>query len=161
MFTWFLTALAAQTSVADQPPLLTFSAHPELRHVTTQVEAGVIPHPNGPMHYWFKRTVRPDGRNITETQWTDTRRCPYGRQILEELAALAPMQPFVFGLDGQNDVAITLDGTTYKLDTAVTAPFGGGRIHLQTNVGTPLARWVEASFVRLESCWSTEAPQMH
>jgi len=36
--------------------------------------------------------------------------------------------PHVPGQDGKNDIAVTMDGVTYCLDTDSAPPFGNGRL---------------------------------
>ncbi len=158
MLAWIMTAAATLQVVSiESRPLLTFSAHPELRRVTTQVDVGVLTTHSGLKHYWFRKTVQPDRGRIVETRWADTRTCAGGRQALEELALLELPRPHVYGLDGSDDITVTADGVTYRLETETAPPFQTGQMSLKTNTGTPLARWVEAAFVKLNGCW-TEAP---
>lgn len=163
MFIQVVAMLAAVGSPTEPRPLVTFSAYPQLRHVITQIEVGLLSGPRehgaeGRAEYWFKRTVRPDDGDVVETQWTDTRRCPNGRAVLTALAALTPVQPMTYALDGNDDLAVSVDGTTYRLETQTAAPYVGGRMELRTNAGSPLGRWVETSFTQLAGCWSGERP---
>jgi len=160
MMAWIVTAAAALQAVSiESRPLLTFSAHPELRRVTTQVDVGVLTSRTGPKHYWFRKTVQPDNGQVVETLWADTRTCAGGRAALEELAMLETPRPQVYGLDGRDDVMVTTDGVTYRLETETAPPFQNGQVRLQTNVGTPLARWVEAAFAKLNGCWTAVPPK--
>ncbi len=153
-----LAAMILQSAAQVWHPMLTFSAHPELRRVTTQVEVGFLPDMAGASQYWFRKTVTPDGGKIVETAWTDTRSCPAARPLLENLARLEAPHPHLPGLDGNNDIAITMDGVTYRLDADSAPPFGGGRLVLRTNVGTPLAQWVESALTGLAACWKPTPP---
>lgn len=158
MLALILTA-ALQVVSMENRPLLTFSAYPMLRHVTTQVDVGVLTSRSGPTQYWFRKTMQPDNGQVVETLWADTRSCTGGRAVLKELAALEPLRPRVYGLDGRHDIMVTADGVTYKLETETALPFRNGQMRLQTNTGTPLARWVEAAFAKLNGCWTAVPPK--
>lgn len=147
---------AAQAVSMDSPPLLSFSAHPELRQVTTQVDVGFLATKSSPKHYWFRKTVKPDNGQVVEVRWADTRTCAAGRSVLEDLAKMEPPRPHIWGLDGDDDIIVTADGITYRLDTETTLP--NGRMTVRTNIGTPLARWMDAAFAKLEGCWTATPP---
>jgi hypothetical protein len=159
MMAAILMAIALQTAAQTYRPLLTFSAYPELRRVTTRVDVGLLAGGRGTKDYWFRKTVQPDGGEIAETLWAVTLSCPGGRSVLEELAALEGPRPHVYGLDGRDDIVMMADGVTYRLDAQSAPPFDNGRITLRTNRGTPLARWVEAALSSLAGCWKQEPPK--
>lgn len=123
-----LAAVAFQGPSADQRPELTFSAHPELKRVTIQVDVGLLTRRAGIQHYWFRRTVRPDDGRIIETRWADSRNCPAARGALEALEKLEPPRPHVPGLDGSYDLFLQADGVTYRLDSEAAASFAPGRM---------------------------------
>ncbi|MGC4252870.1 MAG: hypothetical protein QM605_15755 [Sphingobium sp.] len=158
MAAMILAAIALQTAPQIYHPLLTFSAHPELRRVTTRVEVGLLANGHGEKHYWFRRTVQADGSQIAETSWTDSRSCPESRTSLEELTALEGPRPHIYGLDDTEGIMVTTDGVTYRLEAESAPPYGNGRILLQPNVETPLARWVEKALARLSGCWKENQP---
>jgi len=160
MLAWIVIAAAAVQVVSiERSPILTFSAHPERARVTTQVDVGLLRSRSGVKHYWFRRTVKPDNSHVVETRWADTRSCPAGRVALEELTTLEAPRPYVYGLDGRYDLMLIADGVTYRMETDTAPPFHNGKMKLQSNVGTPLARWVEATTTKLSGCWAKTAPK--
>ena len=63
--------------------------------------------------------------------------------------------PAPYGLPAES-AAITLNGTGYSL----TAPSSDnmGKLTISSNIGSPLASWVDTSLKQLGSCWRTAAP---
>jgi len=58
-----------------------------------------------------------------------------------------------------DELVITADGVAYTLEAP--AQYGnilGSHIRFNSNIGTPLAAWVDESFRKLEPCWSKEPP---
>jgi hypothetical protein len=148
----FLLALLLPQPAFAATPALVFSAHPELRRVTTEVSVTIVPNGKRP-EYLFRKTIRPDGGAIAETQWADSRTCEGARAMLAEVHSLPAARPHLFGIEPTEDLILVADGTTYRLESEASPPYGTGRISLSSNRGTPLAKWVEGAFSVLTSCW--------
>jgi hypothetical protein len=113
-----------------------------------------------------RRLGQPDGM-----LWADSSRCPAMLPVLRAMQALPPPRPSVPGLE-PNPGADMVDGVAYLL--RVPAHFAGGGDKVRTrfafgssdgqmwfssNLGTPLADWVDHSLAALERCWSPVAPR--
>lgn len=144
---FFLALLLPQPALAATPALV-FSEHPELRRVTTEVSVTIIPNGKRP-EYLFRKTIRPDG----QTHWADSRTCEGARAMLAAVHSLPAARPHLFGIEPTEDLILVADGTTYRLESEASPPYGTRRISLSSNRGTPLAKWVEGAFSVLTSCW--------
>jgi hypothetical protein len=145
-----LIALAAFSQPLDPVDcgFLSFSRAPAPPHSSEQV---CITHdPDARGDYLLRRTAI--GRGSAVVTWAMTRRCPAVRAQLAAMENLQLPALDVPGL-GQETKFITLDGVIYRLEG--TARFGGApaSVMLQSNVNTPLARWIAETFAVLEPCW--------
>ena len=145
-----LIALAAfsQPPAAPECGFLSFSRAPAPPHSYEQV---CITHdPDARGDYLLRRTVT--SRDAKVVTWTGTRRCPAGRAPLVALENMPLPVPDVPGL-GEDTESITLDGVNYRLEGSARYSGASARLMLQSNVNTPLARWVEETFAALKPCW--------
>lgn len=156
-----LSALIIAASLTAAPPFdlswIEFSRSPALNSATDRVELGTLGMDrNGKeLLYWLRRSVTI--RDQVTVTWVDSRTCPAVRGALVALQSLPMPRPAPYGLGGDN-TDIILDGVSYSL--RIPAAYGrqGAQLMLSSNVGTPLAAWVEASFAALEPCWSPRPP---
>ena len=89
-----------------------------------------------------------------ETRWTNSRTCPAVRPVLASLRDLPTPRPAPPGF-GDDPKEILMDGIGYELAVPGAGdPTGMTRLSISSNVQTPLARWVDAAFEQLASCWS-------
>ena len=148
------TALALQSAPADPGGHWgSFSRSPALRLMSTTIDVGTLgfDRKKGRLEYWLRRTVVQRGR--TTIEWANSQTCPSVRPVLGKMQRL-PVPPLgVPGYSGEGN--IVLDGIGYSLK----APSLYGTISFDSNVGTPLAEWVEASLKALETCWTGRMPQ--
>jgi hypothetical protein len=102
----------------------------------------------------LRLTVHEPGGQTT-VYWADSRTCPVAQEIAERFLALPMPRPDPPRPPSPEDSVIIMDGIGY----AVTLPVGYGRGSIAdpatftSNVGTPLATWVEGSFAALRPCW--------
>ncbi len=102
-------------------------------------------------NYWLRRTVTKRGRS--QVTWVDSQTCP---AVLVSLAALRDMKVPTIEPPGFGEgPPVILDGVNYSFRTSISSE---GKLSLETNVGSALAGWVEASLVSLEQCWASRAP---
>lgn len=104
-----------------------------------------------------EQTLRLVSRNLDEppvTLWASSRTCPTAGEVASfaDLPLPRPRPPGA-------EIDLVMDGVGYS----VTLPLsygrqGGGRATFSSNVGTPLAAWVDAALAKLERCWSTREP---
>ena len=147
--------LAANSPLPPQlgPAWGEFSRSPALQRTRTTVEIGTLgsDRRGGPLQYWLRRTVVE--RWVETVSWTDTRRCAAVRPALRAMAELAPPR---FAPPGMGPAGpIVMDGVGYRL----RAPSQYGGIAIDSNVGTPLAQWVDSTLGALRSCWTTKVPE--
>ena len=101
--------------------------------------------------YLVHRTVRDRGGSAA-VSWASTRDCPTARDRLQDMEDLALPTPNVPGV-GRELETITMDGIVYRLETLGLYGGASANIVLISNVGTPLARWIDATFAALAPCW--------
>ena len=148
-----LALLAAQPLLSAQPlpadeGWARFSAHRYLAHVEIDVAIGTMRSNKGDAIYWVRRSTRRP-RQWVEVSSTDSVRCPAILtmvQSMRDLPAPRPAPP----PQGSADITLTDDGTDYELHAPVASP--GMEVTLSSNVGTPLAAWVEQSLAALGQC---------
>lgn len=137
-------------------PWLSFMREPSF-HQPIAVEIGTLRlKTTGPNEYWFKETVTIGDEKII--WWTDTVRCPAGLSVLRNVRELQMPRVDVPFLDN-DEIIVTADGIHYELsgDAAYDGRSAGGFM-ISSNVGTPLAKWVDESIETLSPCWSKEEP---
>ena len=103
----------------------------------------------------FRYTLRLTKRSLgadPETAWADSATCPAVQSVIVSMRNIQMPSPAPHGR-WSDSMPITLDGTLYSL----TAPSSDnmGELTISSNVGSPLASWIDASFKHLESCWTT------
>ena len=150
-------ALLAAPLVQIPPPLPTddgwaqFSAHHMLSHIDIDVAIGNTQSDKGEVIYWVRRTTRHSDESPGVAH-TDSVRCPAVLAVLQSMREL-PAPPPAPPLLDSTDILVTADGTLYELHAP--AAYSGrtpGEITLSSNVGTPLANWVERSLAALQPC---------
>lgn len=129
-----------------------FERSPALRSDRERVEIAVDGRTGDQLEYKLRLTPRftlaPD-----EHLWTNSRTCPAVRVVLERLRALQPPAIVPPGF-APSPTQIIVDGFGYRLTAPLADPSGMSRITWTSNIGTPLAAWVEDSLARLKPCWS-------
>ena len=128
-----------------------FSAHHMLSHIDFDVAIGSTQSNKGEVIYWVRRTTRHPGQSLGVAH-ADSVRCPAVLAVLRSMRDLPAPRPAPPLLDNA-DILVTADGTLYELHAP--AAYSGktpGEISLSSNVGTPLADWVERSLAALQPC---------
>ncbi len=96
-----------------------------------------------------------DRSGAVSVAFTNTSDCPGVLPLLGEIEQLVLPHPDLPGF-GKELEFVTMDGAGYSL----TAPalYGGAMSQLvvQSNVNTPLARWIDRTLKALEPCWRGE-----
>ena len=152
-----LVALLISATV-EPDPYLTFSRSPAFDHRVTTVEVGSLQTSGDRWDYWFRRTVRLGKHSAT--WWTDTRRCPAARWVVDEAIKVSPPKMLVPGVKDRSyeSPMITADGVGYSVESMGHYDGRTSDLSFSSNVGTPLAEWVDESLRKLEPCWSKERP---
>ncbi|HEX5238424.1 MAG TPA: hypothetical protein VFW39_08180 [Sphingomicrobium sp.] len=137
------------------PAWAEFSREPAGRSTKTEIEVGTLgyDHARGQLDFWFRRTVTSGIKNEETVTWTDTRTCSAARPLLASIRDI-PVPKFA-PVGSSKGPPVMLDGVSYSLRTYSNQ----GLLTEQTNVGTPLATWVDAAVGILSQCWSTRVPQ--
>ncbi len=65
-------------------------------------------------------------------------------------------RPAPYGVEAEAPTII-LDGAFYELKAPST--FSNGQMTISSNVGSPLAKWVNGAFAGLATCWSRVEPR--
>jgi hypothetical protein len=155
----FVAAFAAAASPAIQsPPWAEFSASPALKRETVRVEVGTLGYDRErkQLEYWMRRSFKgPKDENVT---WTDSVRCPAVREVVRAMHDVAAPRPAPPGIDEPSNIVVTADGTGYQLRAPGRYGDLMARVEMSSNVGTPLARWVDSSLGALDRCWSDAVP---
>lgn len=155
-----LTALSlALAPLSTEPvPFLTITRS-ATGLATTQIEIGVLPGSNQ-RHYWLRRVE--SGQGEITVSWTDTQICAGSREsVVVAARQVAPPEIAVPGIPVTEDgsVVITLDGVQYSFEAR--SHYEGNissSLSFTSNVGTPLADYVERSIAALEPCWAEDMP---
>lgn len=110
--------------------------------------------PDHGIRFLFRRT----GSDNTPDDWATGETCPAAIDRLEALARVALPAPEIPGV-GPRPTRIIVDGATYTVDVHAVHPDGqGGDLRVTSNVGSPIARWVDALALALEPCWQPVRP---
>jgi hypothetical protein len=148
--------LAALAFLAQPAPLtdcatLRFSRAPAMGGGETQ-RVGICRDPDGrPGDFLFQRSAgRRDAAPVTT--YATSRACPAALRQLIALESLELPRPNVPGL-GDELQTITMDGVTYRLEGLGLYGPASANFTLESNVGTPLARWIEGTLATLAPCW--------
>ena len=155
--TLIIAALVAVSPIPSElgPAWAVFSQAPALRHTTTKVEVGTLGYDKGrgQLDFWLRRTVsKPLGAGEDVT-WADTRSCAGARPLLASIRDI-PVPKFA-PIGSSGGAPVTVDGISYSLRTYSDE----GHLTAETNIGTPLANWVEGALKTLSGCWTDRIPE--
>ncbi len=101
--------------------------------------------------YMLRRTLS-QGPSQPNTSWALTRNCPSAVPHLTGIESLPLPKPDLSGF-GQEAQTIVLDGALYQLSAPALYGGEGGEIHVSSNIGTPLAEWIDSILAALDPCW--------
>lgn len=91
------------------------------------------------------------------TKWADSRTCPAIGEALTRLRALAPPVIVPPGFDPE-PTEILVDGAGYSLTVPAADIAGQSTLTWTSNVGTPLATWINRTLKTLGPCWKQDGP---
>jgi hypothetical protein len=133
-----------------------FSADPSRGGEAHKVEIGTVPGRTEPGEYvyWLRLTTSKGGQDVVS--YADTRTCSAAKEVIARMEGLGVAQgaaPHNWG-----NIAITADGTLYRVRMPVRYGDLTGEAMLRTNVGTPVAAFVEQSLNDLRPCWRPDLP---
>jgi hypothetical protein len=158
----FLLAAAAGPSAASpEPPdirdlsvFATYTAYASFQPGRIQVDIGTTGGVGPDRRYWFIRSPRDrGGKRIGRSDYTSSTLCPQAMAKLRDLEHLDMPRPDVPGT-GDEETVIVLDGVLYTLRGWARHADGQlGEYSIESNVGSPLARWIDSMSDALEQCW--------
>lgn len=137
------------------PAWAEFSRAPAARLTKTNVEVGTLGYDRqrARLDFWLRRTVTRGINQEEQIVWTDTRTCARARPLLASIRDI-PVPKFA-PIGSSKGPPVILDGIGYSLKTYSD----DGMLTEGTNIGTPLAEWIEAALKTLEPCWGTRVPE--
>ncbi|HST35389.1 MAG TPA: hypothetical protein VLK25_02005 [Allosphingosinicella sp.] len=151
--------LAAMQPLADVPAL-TFSRARAFEPESIEVRVARLPRDREASEAQrFERIVTREGAPRA-LAWTSSEACPAAAAVLARQGSIEMPRLENPRTDGM--LVTAFDGASYVLET--TAFYGAagrtGKIRLESNVGTSLARWIDEMLAALAPCWSAEPPDI-
>jgi hypothetical protein len=121
----------------------------------TEVEVGTLgfDKSRARLDFWLRRTVGGGVGRQEEVTWTETRTCGSARPLLASMRHI-PVPKFA-PIGSSKGPPIIVDGMSYALRTYSD----DGMLSENTNLGTPLAAWIDGALATLEKCWSSRVPE--
>lgn len=151
-----LLLTGAGASLVSQDGWGSFSARGVRSRIEISVIIGTENTRENQVDYWFLQTISNPGQS-RRTSRVSTRQCPAMLFLLEELRNLPSPRiqpPFL----EDSDVTVTADGIGYTLTMpAAYSTAAAGEITLRSNVGTPLAAWIDRAVGQLAACQNQHA----
>ncbi len=120
--------------------------------VDIATHGGTPDHPD----YLLRLTTRALG-DVPVIRWLDSRTCPAVRDSLAKLSALTAPRLAPPGF-APRPTMMMMDGVDYSLTVPAEDRSGASRLTWTSNVGTPLAAWVDATLAALVACWTSREP---
>lgn len=132
-----------------------FSRSGALSHVSETVDIATADRGNSPEFRYTLRLSKAKLGGSPAIAWADSANCPAVRSVIASMRDIKMPTPAPPGVPGEA-ITITVDGAGYSL----TAPSSDsmGKLTIRSNIGSPLAAWVDASLQQLAPCWTTTAP---
>ena len=155
---WQAALLLAALQPLPDSAFLTFGRAPAFEPEAIEVRVGTLwREGDGPRRHWFERTGTREGAPPAYA-WTTSADCPGADAVLARHRSIELPRLDNPRTDGM--LIATFDGARYTLETGAFYGAEGrdGRISLQSNVGTSLARWVDEMLAALQGCWSAARP---
>lgn len=151
-----LAAILALLADASPPPLprqwAQFTRSGALNHVTETVDIATGDNGGGATFRYKLRLTRQAISSAPVTMYADSATCPAIPSIIASMQNIKMPSPAPYGVRGGGLIVMMLDGAGYSL----TAPSSDvmGSLTISSNIGSPLATWVDASIADLASCWT-------
>ena len=145
---------AAPILVELGPAWAQFSRALARRLIKTDVEVGTLGYDSARkrLDFWLRRTVVRGVEHQEEVTWADSRTCPAARPLLASMRNI-PVPKFA-PIGSPGGAPVIIDGIAYSLRTYSDE----GTLTAETNLGTPLAAWIEGALKVLDSCWTKATP---
>lgn len=148
----FLVPLLQAAAVQPELPRqwAQFSRSGALSHISEKVDIATGDRGAEEDFRYILRLTKKSLDGNPQIAWADSATCPAVRSIISNMRDLKMPSPAPYGLKDQLR-PLTVDGTGYSL----TAPSSDrmGKLTISSNIGSPLASWIDASFEQLKPCW--------
>lgn len=149
MFIALLAAAALSSDPNDAAGFAQFVRSQSLIYITETVDISIDRSERAnPLQYKIRYRWRQQMNSKQIDVDSDSRDCPAIRQIVATMAKIPMPQPAPV-LDSEPSGPPMLDGNYYEL--RVPSSFKG-RVSITSNVGTPLAVWVDDALTALRPC---------
>lgn len=153
-----LLMLLVFLDTAAQAPLPTqwaqFRRSGALSHISETVDIATGDRKGDPEFPYRLRYTRSSLQGAPEIKWADSATCPAIRTIVMSMRSIKMPSPAPYGVPDQS-MTLTLDGTLYSF--AAPSSDNMGKVTISSNVGSPVAAWIDASLKQLAPCWATAA----
>lgn len=149
-----LSLLAAAALVTPAPPRcrnLSFSRSLAL----ARTSQAVCVERQRDLNVWSLRRTEKARDGSEKATYTNTSACPAILPVLQAVEALELPKPDLLGF-GREVEFITMDGAGYMLTSS--GLYGGAvsDLTIESNVDTPLAKWIDTALVTLQPCWRSD-----
>ena len=143
-----LMAATLQNAFADS--WAEFSRAGALSRTSETVEIATQ-HPAGsrPLEYAMRYTTK-NLRSGEKTQFAESASCPAVANVVYSMKYIKAPDLAPYGAPGVSNI-ITVDGVAYSLSAPSSDSMG--RMTISSNVGSPLAKWIDDSRKTLAPCW--------
>jgi hypothetical protein len=148
-----VNAVSGRPDLRNFPTFMTLEVRPSFEPEFTTLYIGRFEtDPTGV--FWFKRErVNQWKRSIKHEDYTTTDLCPDALVQVQALQHLQMPEPDVPGVE-PDYTKLILDGVGYALSGHSVHPDGQpGEFRIESNVGSPLAKWADSMLKSLAGCW--------
>lgn len=150
-----LPMLLVLLDTAAQAPLPTqWAQFRRSGHISETVDITTGDRKGDPEFPYRLRYTRSFLQGAPEIKWADSATCPAIRTIVMSMRSIKMPSPAPYGVSTQS-MTLTLDGTLYSF--AAPSSDNMGKVTISSNVGSPVAAWIDASLKQLAPCWATAA----
>jgi hypothetical protein len=143
-----LALMLLQPSMAA-PEFATFSKSASLIYITETARISLIQPTTaaGRRSYGIRYTWQRQFPATTKTKWIDSAECPVIDEVIASMNGLEMPHPTPYGVGIPPPIVV--DGTTYSL---TPSSYSNGQLTISSNIGSPLAAWIDDAFAKIASC---------
>ncbi len=164
-------AILALSPVPEADPDILFSKEASLGAVVDTVEIWMAERwangERGAPTFLIRRTISYSPRLKLPARWYAQRinswanhvTCPQVLLRLEELSRLEAPAVTVEGFSPERSISVRADGAIYRLAVDGYYPGEPGKMDLTFGRDTPVAAWIDGTFLTIAPCWQSEPPE--
>jgi hypothetical protein len=128
-----------------------FSRSRSLIYVTETVDVATAERGDSTAYRYRLRLIRKTLNGVPQVQYADSVKCPAIQNVITSMKSLKMPAPAPYGSwDGRLRIRVH-DGIGYSL--SAPSSDSNGQMTISSNMGSPLAAWVDTSLKKLEPCW--------